>query len=163
MAKPRRLLTIAGAYIAASVVAGCVLAAGLLSQPGGQVGPIDLEFLQITAFFLAFVSGLVAVLALPPAIAVSWYAERRGKRSALFYGSAGAVVSLVALGVYAALLAWNNTSGEPSTSTGGAAGVAAAIAGIAAFFAIAGVAGGLTYWAIAGRKAGSHSAIPLAS
>ena len=163
MVMPRRLLTIVGAYIAASVVAGVVLAAGILSQPGGQVGPIDLDFLQITAFFLAFVSGLVAVLALPPAIAVSWYAESRGKRSALFYGSAGALVSLVALGVFAALLAWNNTSGEPSTSTGGAAGVAAAIAVVAGFFVVAGVAGGLTYWAIAGRTAGSQPVTPVAS
>ena len=163
MSKPRRLLTIAAAYIAACLVAGDILATGMVWSPGAQIGPVDLDFLQITAFFVTFVSSLVAVLALPPAAAVSWYAERRGKRSALFYGGAGAVVSLVALGVYVTLLIWDDTSAERFSSMGGTNGVAIAIAAAAGFFAIAGVAGGLIYWAIAGRKAGSHPATPVAS
>jgi hypothetical protein len=163
MSAPRRLLSLTAAYIAASVVAGTILSTWMVWSPGAQIGPVDLDFLKITAFFVSLVSSLVAVLALPAAAAVSWYAERRSKRSAFFYCGAGAMVSLVALGIYVALLIWNDTSAERFSSMGEAAGVAAALAVITSVFVIAGVAGGLTYWAIAGRKAGSHPATPVAS
>jgi hypothetical protein len=80
------------------------------------------------------------------------YAERHGKHSPLFYGGAGAAVGLVALGIYAALLFWNDASSERFHSTSGVFTIIAAAAG---FFAVAGVAGGLTYWALAGRTAGT--------
>jgi hypothetical protein len=163
MSMPRRLLTMAGAYIAASVVAGVILAPWMVWSPGAQIGPVHFDLLQITPVFVSIVSSLVAVLALPPAVAVSWYAERRGKRSAFFYGGAGAVVSLVALAIYAALVIWNDTSPERFSSMGEASDVAAAIVVITSVFVIAGVAGGLTYWAIAGRKAGSHTAAAIAT
>lgn len=160
MSKVRRTIAIAGAYITASIVAGAIIAAGMMWAPGGEVGPIDFDFLQITALFVGFVSSLVAILALVPAALVSWYAERHGKHSPLFYGGAGAVVGLVALGIYAALLFWNDASSERFHATSGAFTIIAAVAG---FFALAGVAGGLTYWAIAGRTMGSPPATPIAS
>lgn len=120
MSKTDRLIAIAGAYIAASLVAGAIIAAGMMWAPGGEVGPIDFDFLQITALFVGFVSSLVAMLALVPAALVSLYAERHGKHSPLFYGGAGAAVGLVALGIYAALLFWNDASSERFHSTSGA-------------------------------------------
>ena len=152
MSNARRLIAIAGAYIAASLIAGAIIAAGMMWAPGGEVGPIDFDFLQITALFVGLVSFLVAMLALVPAALVSLYAERHGKRSPLFYGAAGGVIALAALGIYAALLVWNDTSHERFNSTRGAFTIIAAVAG---FFAVAGVAGGLTYWALAGRTAGT--------
>jgi hypothetical protein len=159
----RKLLTIAGAYIAASFVAGAILVAGIVWSPGAPIGPIDLHLLRITVLFVAFVSALVAALALLPAAVVTWYAEHRGKRSPLFYCGAGAVVALAALGIYVALLIWNDTSAERLTSMGGATNAMAALAFTSGIFVLAGVSGGLTYWGIAGRKAGSHPATPVAS
>jgi MFS family permease len=123
-------------------------------SPDGQTGPVDLELLHITAFFVALVSSFVAVLAFLPAIFVSWYAERRGRRSVLFYGVAGCLIGLVVLGLYVAAMAWDGglTDRFPGMSP---ADIAAAIAVVACVVAIAGAAGGATYWAIAGRSAGS--------
>lgn len=160
---PRRLLSIAGAYIAACFVAGAILAVGVFWSPGTQIGPVDLDLLHITALFVTLVSGFVAVLALAPAALVSWYAERHGKRSPIYYGGAGAVIGLVALAIYVALLIWDNTSTERFSSMGGETGILVTIVIVTGVFVIAGVAGGLTYWAIAGRKAGSTPATPLAS
>jgi hypothetical protein len=163
MSKSRRLLTIAGAYIAACLVAGAIILAGMLWSPDRETGPIDFALVQITALSLGFVSSLVAVLALPPAAAVSWYAERHGKRSPVFYGGAGALVSLAAVGLFVALLIWRAPSEDRFASMDNATAALAGLAIAMAFFAIAGIAAGLTYWAIAGRTAGSPPATPVAS
>src|SRR5262245_41869131 len=120
-----RLLAMIGAYIAASIVAGAILADAIVLMPGGEVGPIDLDFLHITALFVALVSTLVAMLAFLPAAAVSWYAERRGRRSPLFYAVAGAMIGLAALGIYVALLILDGSSAERFSSQDGTAGLVA--------------------------------------
>lgn len=163
MPKPRRLLRIGAAYIAACLVAGAFIMIAMVGSPGRELGPIDLEIVQVTVFFLGFVSALVAILALLPAALVSWYAERKGKRSAIFYGGAGALVSLVALGIFAAVLALRDPSSASLEPMGNVGGTLAVIAATAAFFALAGVAAGLTYWAIAGRTTGSPPATPVSS
>jgi hypothetical protein len=163
MSKVRRAIAMGGGYIAASLVAGAIIAAAMVWSPGREIGPVDLEIVQVTVFFLGIVSSLVAILALLPAALVSWYAERRGKRSAIFYGGAGALVSLVALGIFMAVLIVRDASKGVLTPMDNVAGFLVAVAASAAFFALAGVAGGLTYWLIAGRTTGSPPVTPVSS
>jgi hypothetical protein len=152
----RRLFIIALGYVAASVVAGVILGAALVYTPNSTWGPIDLDFVQITALFVAMVSGFVAVLALIPTVIVGIYAERAGVRSPVFYAVAGALIGLGALGLYSLALIWRSNSplSEALPPDMAAIGFGSIIAGVAAVVALAGIAAGLTYWAIAGRWAG---------
>ena len=161
----RRLLTIAVAYIAASVVAGAILAFTLVYTPGATWGPFDLDLLQITALFVSMVSALVALLALIPTLMIGIYAERAAVRSSLFYAVSGAAVGLCGLGLYGLGLIWRSSGplSETLPPDATAVGLGAILAGVAAVVAFAGIAGGLTYWAIAGRNAGGRRTPSLGS
>ena len=56
MRRGRRLLTIALAYLSASLVAGAILGFALVYRPGAPVGPLDLGFVEIAALFLSMVT-----------------------------------------------------------------------------------------------------------
>ena len=161
MAIASRVLEMIVAYVAASVTAGVTLVAAMIWTPESNIGPIDLDFLHTTALFIGMVSTFVAALAFLPAVAVSWYAERRSKRSPLFYAAAGAAIGVLAFGIYVALLVWTDDSAERFSSAANMRSAAIVIAIAAAAVAIAGIAGGLTYWAIAGRKAGWKPVVPV--
>ncbi len=158
----RRLITIAFAYVAASIVAGAILGFALVYTPDSTWGPFDLDLVQTTALFVSMVSGFVALLALVPTLVIGIYAERTAVRSPLFYVAAGAAIGLCALGLYGIALIWSS-SGPLSEALPSDAAAVAIIASVVAVVALAGIAGGLTYWAIAGRKAGARRAVSLAS
>ncbi len=159
----RRLITIAFAYAAASIVAGAILGFALVYTPDSTWGPFDLDLARITALFVSMVSGFVAVLALIPTLIVGVYAERAGVRSPLFYAVAGAAIGLCVLALYGLGLIWGSSRPlSEALPPDAAIGLPAIVAGAAAVVAFAGIAGGLTYWAIAGRKAGGRRALSLA-
>jgi hypothetical protein len=161
----RRLITIAVGYIAASIVAGVILGFALVYSPDSPWGPLDLNLARITALFVSLVSGFVALLALIPTLVVGIYAERAAVRSPLFYAVAGAGIGLCALGFYGLILILGESRplSETLPADLAAIGLGVIIAVIAAIVALAGIAAGLTYWAIAGRNAGRLRALSLAS
>lgn len=111
----------------------------------------------MTAFFLSMVSSFVAVFALVPTLIVGIYAERAAIRTLLFYGASGAAIGLLVLGLYALAIVWTGwASLDPPSDRPPIDFQAVAI--IAVIVALAGVAGGSTYWAIAGRSAGASRA-----
>jgi hypothetical protein len=160
----QRLIAIAFAYAAASIVAGAILGFALVYTPDSTWGPFDLDLARITALFVSMVSGFVAVLALIPTLIVGIYAERAGVRSPMFYALAGAAIGLCVLGLYGLGLIWGSDRPLSEALPPDAAnGLPAIIAGATAVVAFAGIAGGLTYWAIAGRNAGGTRATSPAS
>jgi hypothetical protein len=161
MTRGRRLLRVMLAYVVASLVAGAILAFALVYRPNAPVGKLDLDFVEIAALFLSMVSGFVALLALIPTLAVGIYAERNGIRTPGFYAAAGAGIGLCALGLYGLVL-WLGAGGgfgDAFPSGDAAIGLAVFLAAAVVAVALAGIAGGLTYWTIAGRTAGSHRAL----
>jgi hypothetical protein len=161
MSRGRRLLRIVLAYVAASLVAGAILGFALVYRPGSPVGQVDVDFIEIAALFLSMVSGFVALFALIPTLAVGIYAERNGIRSPAFYAAAGAGIGLCALGLYALVLVLGAGGGIGDTFPSGdaATGFFVFLAATVVAVALAGIAGGLTYWAIAGRTAGADRAL----
>jgi hypothetical protein len=157
----RRLLKVILAYAAASLVAGAILAVALVYRPGAPLGQVDVDFVEIAALFLSVVSGFVALLALIPTLAVGIYAERNGIRSPVFYAVAGAGIGLCALGLYALVLVLGAGGGFGDTFPSDDAATAFFVFLGAALVAVvlAGIAGGLTYWAIAGRTTRAHRAL----
>ncbi len=161
MAISRRLVPIAGAYIAANVVAGAVLAAAVIGLIGGPSAErADAALLEVSTRMLASVIGLIAILALAPTLIAGTYAERAGIRSPLFYGLAGAVIGVAALGIHVVSSVWYSGLGDTIAVADGEFNERGALAGVLAIVAAAGLLGGLTYWAIAGRKAGTHATTP---
>jgi hypothetical protein len=150
----RRLLRIAVAYVAASVVAGAILAPAILYSPESALGPVDAGFFVLAAWFLSLVSGMVAALALAPTLLLGFYAERNAIRSPLFYALAGGAVGLGVIAFYAAMVMWG---GDPPPGIVDPA-LKLYLAGATGVVAFAGIVAGLVYRAIAGRKAGGSRA-----
>ena len=161
MAISRRLVPIAGAYIAANVVAGAVLAAaviGLVGGPGAERA--DAALLDASARMLVSVTGLIAILALAPTLIAGTYAERAGIRSPLFYGLAGTVIGMAALGIHVVSSIWYTGLGDTIAVADGEFNERGMLASVLAIVSVAGLLGGLTYWVIAGRKAGTSRTMP---
>jgi hypothetical protein len=155
MAISRRLVPLAGAYIAANVVAGAVLAAAVMGLIGGPSPQrADVALLEVSARMLASVTGLIAILALAPTLIAGTYAERAGIRSPVFYGLAGAVIGVAALGIHVVSSIWYTGLGDTIAVADGDFNERGVLASILAIVSVAGLLGGLTYWAIAGRRAG---------
>jgi hypothetical protein len=95
------------------------------------------ELLVITVFFW----GMITLFAFIPAIGFILYAEDRRIRSIWYYTISGAATGLVSFTITGLPFigrAFGNSDGSLMTF---------------AFFASAGAVGGLTYWAIGGRRA----------
>jgi hypothetical protein len=140
-----RVFVVLFAFLLASAVAGLVIALGLLPpefdelvlMPGAHAG------FGMAAAIAAFV---VSGYALIPAMLCIVLAEAFRLRSFLFYAGFGAVL---------ALLITNGSNvwidGAPAASFAGRE---------QEVFAAAGIAAGLTYWAVAGRRAGAWRRVP---
>ena len=144
-----RPLVIAAGYVGACLVAALALLlvyAGIDATRGGSPGGADpvtaLGSLYLGVKLAALVIGLFALV---PAAAIIAYAERRGRRSPVFYGAAGALSALFAAAVVFGL---QFAAGAPLPRG------PVSTAGLFILFALPGLCGGLTYWAIAGRAAG---------
>jgi hypothetical protein len=146
-----RIFVVLFAFFVASIVAGLVLTLGLLppeldeltAMPGAHAG-FDLA--------VAFSAVLISGYALIPAMLFIAIAEGFRLRSFLFYAGFGAAMALLSAH------GWNfSVDGSPAYPLVGRE---------QEVFAAAGIAAGLVYWALAGRKAGAwrtdraHSGAP---
>lgn len=143
MALIARIFVVLFAFTAASVVAGLVLTLGLLPpeldeltlMPGAHAG-----FGLAVALSAVLVSGY----ALIPGMLFIALAEGFRLRSFLFYAGFGAAAAL--LSAYGSNFSLDTSRGYPF------------VGHEQEVFAAAGIAGGLIYWLLAGRKAGAWRA-----
>jgi len=126
-----RVLAIMGAYLVASLVASVVMVMIWVRPDVSDFLGTNPHRGAIWGLFL-FIAVIVAVLTVLPALLVIIYAERVGHRSLLFYCLACGGTALILGGAVArgVLTDW-------------------------ATITLGGLAAGLVYWALAGRKAGS--------
>jgi hypothetical protein len=157
-----RLKTIVWAYAAAVLAASAAIAlsfsAMLLISSSGSAQSLAMHVgsgLAFAAFILIYVLPLTFLLALLPATAVILYAEPRGVRSPIAHALLGVLVAIVAFVWGIVLFDWiayqPSRPGRitPITQLFGPLAIGALL------FVIPGLCGGLTYWAKAGRDAGS--------
>ena len=139
-------------------MAAVVVANVMLSVPIGAVPALQEPNFNIPLFF--GMTLLIAVVAIPftvaltllPAAAIIRYAERYHLRSKVFYGAAGALTNVTVLGTLIILLDWGKAQwGEalhlPSLE---------ALGQMFLTLVVPGLSGGLVYWRVAGRSAGSY-------
>lgn len=136
MAVLGRIVVVLFAILCASLAASLVLTIGVLARGFNEILLFGWE-----TGTLAIVVGLgwvvITGVALLPVLGAVAMAEAFGWRSVLYYAGAGMLL---------ALLAWWG---------GGAVDSEADLAVGREIAAAAGIAGGLAYWALAGRKAGA--------
>lgn len=149
MRKVQRLLIMTAGYAAASIVAGVV---SLLSIVVANVGLIALrpEALVEMAGPMRDLSAIAAAAALLPTLPIGIYAERHAMRALIWYARAGVGIGMLALLVYviASELVTRSISNANASDV-------SFLATLAACVMLAGLCAGATYWAIAGRMAGS--------
>lgn len=145
-----RPLAIAGGYVGACLAAGlallvayAALGAAPAAPAGGSGWLTALGSLYLGVKLAGFVIGL---LALAPAAVIIIFAERRGLRSPVFYGAAGALSAVTAATIVFGL---QFAAGAPLSALSQGR---VPLAGLFALFAVPGLAGGLAYWLIAGRN-----------
>ena len=126
-----RVLAIVGAYLVASLVASAIMVTIWVRPEVSDFLGTNPQRGAIWGLFV-FMAVIIAVLTALPALAVIIYAERTGRRSLLFYGLACGGTALI-LG----------------------AAVARGVVTDTAIITLGGLAAGLVYWALAGRKAGT--------
>jgi hypothetical protein len=131
-----RFAVIVLGYAAAALVASLFLNLMLVGSLDDATELFHGPYVLVVAFFTVF----IGYFAFFPALLVIAAAEMLGRRDWLFYALAGAAVSVAATGLYVGTSGWQS---------GGSDQPDFALALIAS-----GVAAGLTYWAIAGRRAG---------
>lgn len=149
-----RLVRIVIAYVLASLAAGFVFA--LLSALDGYMrrGRTGLWDTGMTHVMLGIhASTIIGTMALIPAALVILFAEATKRRSATFYGAAGAGVALLWAAVWM-LIGMLLDSGY--SAVGPFARGAQAFAGAMLIVSLPGLAGGLVYWLVAGRTAGGE-------
>jgi hypothetical protein len=144
MSMPSRVPVILAGYLAAVVVASVIV-----------IGPfwIMSPLAPGIVLFLVVALAVTTLVSLIPALLVAIHAERTKVRALGFYLlwglTAGAISFVVMLGLVYAI--GGNLAGGESFA-----------AGTALLMACAGMAGGLTYWLIAGRNAGLSRSAPEA-
>jgi hypothetical protein len=136
-----RIIVIFFSLIVAIIVAGIVLAIGIVAPDwaGVDSDPFERVSFFIVSFFATSFVGAVAFL---PALVVIVISEAAPLRNFLYYGVGGALVGLASYyGSDISVRLENTTDVAP---VGNALQLAAA----------AGIVGGIAYWLIAGRNAG---------
>lgn len=148
MSKLTRLMHIAAGYALASLVAGVVSLTGILVATAGLqvLRPAALAQMTFPFLFATLIAGAAALL---PTLPVGIYAERRRKRDMRWYALAGTGIGMAALSLY--VLSSEVAAGSISNANGEDAKFLLALA---LSVAVAGVCAGITYWAVAGRRAG---------
>ncbi len=136
-----RIIVIAFGVIVAMLVAGIVLAIGIIAPdwPWLDSDPIERVQFFIVSFFATSFIGASAFI---PAVLLIGIAEAARLRSLLYYAAAGAVVGLTSYyGSNIELRLENTTDVSPVFHP-------------LQLAAAAGIIGGLAYWLLAGRNAG---------
>jgi len=146
-----RLGIIAAGYLAAVVVADVIL--------GGEIGlaaalaePRPNDIIGAVLVGVVVAVPITIVLTLLPAAAIIWQAERHQVRSWVFYAAAGALTNVMVLGVFLALVAWQDYQRSdaprlPLLET-------IAFGQMFLLLVLPGLCAGLMYWRVAGRNAG---------
>jgi hypothetical protein len=139
-----RYLTILGAYLVSCLVAGLVMMAATASA----LGPVDDG---VAHFFggALFVAPFIALFGAVPSLAVISFAERYDRRSALFYAAAGVAVALISMG---AVVIGVRAAGFGEYGSRLGNGWLLRVGTGWTSLALAGLAAGLTYWWLAGRR-----------
>lgn len=144
----RRVATIVLAYLVASVVAGAVALIGILALSAGLGIFTPSAFKELVAP-IGIASGVAAVTAFLPTLPVGIYAERHAKRLPGWYATAGVGIGVAALLVYVAASEIASRSVSNATVDD-----AKFLAQLGLCVMLAGACSGITYWWIAGRRAG---------
>ena len=154
-----RLRDIWWGYAAAVLAAGAAIALSIAAMVTvSSSGSAQSFAMQLgSGFALAALISVYAIpftflLALLPAIAVILYAEPHGVRSPVAYSLLGVLVAVVSFGC--AIVLFDVMTYRPSPRAPIAELIGQLAVG-ALLFVIPGLCGGLTYWAKAGRHAGS--------
>lgn len=155
--KLRRIATILLAYLAASVVAGTVALIGILALSAGVAIFTPSALAELVAP-IGIASGVAAVTAFLPTLPVGIYAERHAKRLPGWYAKAGIGIGAAALLVY--VIASEIASRSVTNAT---VDDAKFLGKLAVCVMLAGACSGVTYWWIAGRRAGAPVAAPIAT
>lgn len=149
MHKVQRLLVISAGYVAASIVAGVVSLLGIVVANVGFVA-LRPEALAEMVGPMRDLSAVAAAAALLPTLPIGVYAERHAMRALVWYARAGVGIGLAALLLY--VIASEVVTRSISNAN---AGDISFLATLAACVMLAGLCSGATYWAIAGRRAGT--------
>lgn len=152
MHKLQRLLVISAGYVAASIVAGVVSLLGVLVANVGFVA-LRPEALAEMVGPMRDLSAVAGAAAFVPTLPLGLYAERHAMRSLAWYARAGVGIGLLALLLYVVA----SEVVTRSISNANAADVSFLVT-LAVCVMLAGACSGATYWAIAGRWAGSRPA-----
>jgi len=138
MALAKRFLVVVWGYLAASTVAGLVVAFWFLSFAMVErgVGALAVAFLLLPAVIFVAVISIVAITAIPTIVFIA-IAEARRLDSALPY-----VAFAVTMALFGFALSGFHTWGDRPAFF------------FCAFLCIAGYAAGCVYWALAGQMAG---------
>jgi hypothetical protein len=146
-----RLALLVTAYLSASVVAAPIVLVGFLLASESQV---DVSQILPAIFYapsaLAIATAAVALLALVPTLVAVFLLRRTGTRSAYWYVVTGALVGLITLGTYCALLRWMDGANRPAPLSDPR--VARVLMAVVASVVLAGGCAGLTFWAIARQQ-----------
>jgi uncharacterized membrane-anchored protein YitT (DUF2179 family) len=141
MAYLYRFIVVIGGYIAACLAASAFLNIVILGSSG--LAAEDMPFVATGSFIFSipFVALLVAYFAFVPSVLAILASEVLGKRDWLFHAIAGGIVAAVLTGFF-----------RRSTEAGNEAAVDLTVVLV---MIAAGMCGGIGYWLIAGRTAGS--------
>jgi hypothetical protein len=135
-----RLFVVLIAYLLACVAASIVLTIGTLTPHWDQLMPQEMPAAALWVVIGA-ATVFIGAVALLPSFLIIALAEGFAWRSAIFYGVLGGIVALA--------LTYGNEFARFLDTPGGV------LAHQREVFAASGIAGGLVYWAFAGRKAGA--------
>jgi len=143
----QRVTVIFAGYLGACLAAGLVFSVVLAARYSDSIGK-GAGLLITGTVLIAIYAVIVALL---PAFLGIIYAERAGVTSILYYAVGGALTGIVAYGFLFALL----LSSSAGTTKGFVAGNPAQfLLSWIVLFGASGLAGGLVYWLVAGRKTG---------
>lgn len=138
-----RLFVVFVAYLLGCMAASIVLTLGTLSPQWDQLAELGLSPVALWAV-VGVGAAVIAAIAMVPSLLVIALAEGFAWRSIVIYGAVGGILALaLCYGIdFAGYL------GDPESAWARPREVLAA----------SGIAGGLVYWAFAGRRAGSWKA-----
>ncbi|MEP9387305.1 hypothetical protein [Mesorhizobium sp. KR9-304] len=152
-----RFFIIIAGYSVASLAASAFLVVVVIASAGSAAEELPAMLAGSYIFVIPFVALFVAYFAFVPSAPAILLAEILGKRDWLFYAIAGGIVAVVVLGFF-----WRAADGMYEVSEGldlvsQPAGRRSAItdSSLALLVVGAGMCGGIGYWLVAGRTAGS--------
>jgi hypothetical protein len=145
-----RVLAIAAAYLAACYVSGAVFVAVLFNPVTAASDGVAWQSAVATMLYMMVFAGLAvgavtAIVALLPTAALIVYAEAARRRSRRFHAIGGALIGPVAFIAFVVLIGRGPVGFDDATWS---------VLALLGASIVSGIAGALTYWALAGRRAG---------